>query len=82
MRTNSDPGTSFSALRRSDLTAAYYSGRLAASPVLQIVPLVWNFGYPMPSESHTDSVHSRENSSVTMHLVFATLRPVIVLALQ
>ncbi len=62
IRANADPGTSFSALVRSYLKAAYYSGLSSASPVLQTVALVWNVGYPMRTESPSGYVYAIENS--------------------
>ena len=62
IRANADPGTSFSTLLRSYLKTTYYSGLLAASPVLQTVALVWNVGYPMRTESPSGYVYAIENS--------------------
>ena len=62
IRADADPGTSFSALLRSYLKSAYYSGLSTASSVLQTVPLVWNVGCPMRTESPSGYVYAIENS--------------------
>ncbi len=62
IRADADPGTSFSALLRSYLKATCYSGLSTASSFLQTVPLVWNVGYPMRTESPTGYVFAIENS--------------------
>jgi len=51
IRANADSYTSFSALVRSYVKAAYYSSLSSASSVLQTVALVWNVVYPMRTES-------------------------------
>jgi len=59
---NADPGNSFSAVIRSYLKAAYYSGLLSASRILKTVALVWNVGYPMRTESPSGYVKAIEIS--------------------
>jgi len=62
IRAIADPGTSFSAILRSYLKAAYYSGLSSASPVLQTAASMWNVGYPMRTESPSGYVYAIENS--------------------
>jgi len=60
IRANSDPGTSFCALIRFYLEAAYYSDLSSASPVVETAALVWNFGYPLRTESPSGYVYAIE----------------------
>jgi len=58
---DAQPGTAFSALIRSYLKVAYYSGLSAAWSFLQTVPLARNVGYSTGPESISGFVVAMEN---------------------